>query len=221
MHYLPRPTQLHAAPRAPRHSLARILALGLLALAARLHPVSAAEPEADAAWLAEHYTKFEHRIAMRDGVRLYTQIFVPKDESQAWPILLTRTPYSLRPYGVNEFLDPRGSFEQFARDRFILVRQDVRGRHGSEGEWVEMRPYRTNKKGPADTDESTDTWDTLDWLVKHVPGNNGRAGIFGISYPGFYTSMGMIDTHPALKAASPQAPIADLFQGDDVSHNGA
>jgi putative CocE/NonD family hydrolase len=185
-----------------------------------------AAPEANhdhsAAWFAEHYTKYEHRIPMRDGVRLFTRVYVPRDDSDAtWPILLTRTPYSLKPYGVDHFHDPRGSFEQLAGDRFIMVTQDVRGRHGSEGEFDEMRPYRPHKSGPQDTDESTDAWDTIDWLVKNTPNNNGAAGLFGISYPGFYTSMGMIDSHPALKAASPQAPVADLFQGDDVAHNGA
>lgn len=172
------------------------------------------------AWMAEHYTKFEYRIPMRDGVRLFTRVYVPKDDSQAWPILLTRTPYACKPYGPDHYTDPSGSFETFARDRFILVTQDVRGRFGSEGEFVHVRPYRP-EKGPQDTDESTDAWDTIDWLVKHVPGNNGRVGLVGISYPGFYTAMGMIDSHPALRAASPQAPIADWFLGDDVYHHGA
>jgi putative CocE/NonD family hydrolase len=173
-----------------------------------------------ATWLAEHYTKFEYRIPMRDGVRLFTRVYVPKDDSQPWPILLTRTPYACKPYGPDNYTDPSGSFETFARDRFILVTQDVRGRFGSEGEFVHVRPFRP-VKGPRDTDESTDAWDTIDWLVKHVPGNNGRVGLFGISYPGFYTAMGMIDSHPALKAASPQAPIADWFMGDDLHHHGA
>lgn len=172
------------------------------------------------AWLAEHYSKFEYRIPMRDGVRLFTRVYVPKDDSQAWPILLTRTPYALKPYGADNYTDPAGSFESLARDNFILVTQDVRGRYGSEGRFVDMRPYQTNK-GPKDTDESSDAWDTIDWLVKNVPGNNGKVGIFGISYPGFYSSMGMIDSHPALKAASPQAPISDWFAGDDLRHNGA
>lgn len=176
--------------------------------------------EATAAWLAEHYTKYEHRIPMRDGVRLFTRVFVPKDDSQAWPILLTRTPYGLKPYGVDNYTDPAGSFETLAKDRFILVTQDVRGRYGSEGEFMHVRPYRPDK-GTKDTDESSDAWDTIDWLVKNVANNNGKVGMFGISYPGFYTSMGMIDGHPALKAASPQAPISDWFMGDDLHHNGA
>lgn len=177
-------------------------------------------PDATAAWLAEHYTKYEFRIPMRDGVRLFTRVYTPKDDTQSWPILLTRTPYALKPYGADNYTDPAGSFENFARDTFILVTQDVRGRYGSEGDYVHVRPFLPHK-GPKDTDESTDAWDTIDWLVQHVPGNNGRVGLFGISYPGFYTSMGMIDSHPALAAASPQAPIADWFMGDDLHHHGA
>jgi len=183
---------------------------------------SAADPTPDtnAVWLAEHYTKYEHRIPMRDGVRLFTRVYVPKDDSQAWPIILTRTPYALKPYGVANYNDPAGTFRELAKDRNILVTQDVRGRYGSEGTYMHVRPFNPSK-GPKDIDESSDAWDTIDWLVKNVPNNNGKAGMFGISYPGFYTSMGMIDSHPALKAASPQAPISDWFVGDDIHHNGA
>jgi uncharacterized protein len=195
-----------------------LVSAGLAASSARAEDKPA---EANAAWLAEHYTKYEHLIPMRDGVQLLTRVFVPKDDSQAWPILLTRTPYALKPYGSSNYFDPAGSVETLAKDTFILVTQDVRGRYGSEGEFVDVRPFNPSRRGPQDTDESTDAWDTIDWLVKNVPGNNGRVGMFGISYPGFYTSMGMIDSHPALKAASPQAPIADWFMGDDVNHNGA
>ncbi len=174
----------------------------------------------NAAWLAEHYTKYEHRIPMRDGVRLFTRVYVPKDDAQAWPILLTRTPYGLKPYGSDNYTDPSGSFQTLAKDKFILVTQDVRGRNGSEGEFMNVRPFNPQKTGK-ETDESSDAWDTIDWLAKNVPRNNGKVGLFGISYPGFYTSMGMIDSHPALRAASPQAPIADWFVGDDIHHNGA
>ena len=192
--------------------------LGLLFLA---RPVlQAADSDTNSAWLAEHYTKYEHRIPMRDGVRLFTRVYVPKDESHRWPIILTRTPYALKPYGSDNYTDPSGSFLTLARDRFILVTQDVRGRYGSEGTYVHVRPFNPNK-GPKDIDENSDTWDTIEWLVKHVPNNSGLVGMFGISYPGFYTSMGMIDSHPALKAASPQAPISDWFMGDDLNHNGA
>jgi putative CocE/NonD family hydrolase len=157
---------------------------------------------------------------MRDGVRLFTRVYVPKDDSKHWPIILTRTPYALKPYGDDNYSDPSGSFRTLAKDKFILVGQDVRGRFGSEGQYVHVRPFNPHK-GPKDADESSDAYDTIDWLVKNVPNNNGKVGMFGISYPGFYTSMAMIDSHPALKAASPQAPIADWFIGDDVHHNGA
>ena len=199
-----------------------ILCLSVFLLLAAGHVWAADAKPADTnlLWLAEHYTKYEHRIPMRDGVRLFTRVYVPKDDSQTWPIMLTRTPYALKPYGADNYNDPSGSFETLARDNFILVTQDVRGRYGSEGEYVHVRPFNP-KKGPKDTDENSDAWDTIDWLVKNVPNNNGKVGMFGISYPGFYTSMGMIDTHPALKAASPQAPIADWFMGDDLHHNGA
>src|SRR3954470_15193687 len=176
--------------------------------------------DTNSAWLAEHYTKYEHRIPMRDGVRLFTRVYVPKDDSRSWPIILTRTPYALKPYGVDNYTDPSGSFRTLAKDKFILVTQDVRGRYGSEGDYVHVRPFNPAKTG-TQTDESSDAYDTIDWLVKNVPNNNGKAGMFGISYPGFYTSMGMIDSHPALKAASPQAPISDWFIGDDLHHNGA
>ncbi len=197
--------------------------LGLvLVLSFNSRTALAAEPSADtnAVWLAEHYTKYEHRIPMRDGVRLFTRVYVPKDDSQAWPILLTRTPYALKPYGTANYNDPAGTFRELAKDQNILVTQDVRGRYGSEGEYLHMRPFNPNK-GPKDIDESSDAYDTIDWLVKNIPNNSGKVGLFGISYPGFYTSMGMIDSHPALKAASPQAPISDWFMGDDLHHNGA
>jgi putative CocE/NonD family hydrolase len=171
-------------------------------------------------WFIENYTKYEHLIPMRDGVKLFTRVYVPKDDSHSWPIILTRTPYALKPYGTDNYTDPVGSFKTLAHDLFILVTQDVRGRYASEGKYVHVRPFNPHK-GQKDSDESTDAYDTIDWLVKHVPNNNGNVGMFGISYPGFYTSMGMIDSHPALKAASPQAPIADWFIGDDLHHNGA
>ncbi len=179
-----------------------------------------ASGDTNAAWLAEHYTKYEHRIPMRDGVKLFTRVYVPKDDSQPWPILLTRTPYALKPYGADNYNDPAGTFHELARDKNILVTQDVRGRYGSEGTYLHVRPFNPNKRAQ-EIDESSDAYDTIDWLVKNIPNNNGNVGMFGISYPGFYTSMGMIDSHPALKAASPQAPIADWFMGDDLHHNGA
>ncbi len=176
--------------------------------------------DTNAVWLAEHYTKYEHLIPMRDGIRLFTRVYVPKDDSQRWPIVLTRTPYAVKPYGPDNYNDAVGTFGVLARDKFILVMQDVRGRYGSEGQYMHVRPFNPNK-GPKESDESSDAYDTIDWLVKHVPNNNKKVGMFGISYPGFYTSMAMINSHPALKAASPQAPVSDWFMGDDLHHNGA
>ena len=132
------------------------------------------------AWMAEHYTKHEHRIPMRDGVRLFTRVYVPKDSSTRWPILLTRTPYALKPYGPDAYSKFSGSLGTFAEDRFILVTQDVRGRYASEGTFEHVRPFRPGKTG-TQTDESSDAWDTIDWLVKNVPGNNGRVGMTGMS----------------------------------------
>lgn len=173
-------------------------------------------------YLREHYTKREYQIPMRDGVKLFTAVYTPKDTSRAYPIMLRRTPYSVRPYGEDQFPDvPIGPSMRFVRDGFIFALQDVRGRMMSEGEFVNMRPHRAEKRSPQDTDESTDTYDTIQWLIDNLANHNGRVGMWGISYPGFYTAAGIIDTHPALKAASPQAPIADWFIGDDFHHNGA
>jgi hypothetical protein len=167
------------------------------------------------------YTKYEYRIPMRDGKRLFTAVYVPKDQGQPYPILLNRTPYTVRPYGVDQYKSDLGPSPLFGKAGYIFAYQDVRGRWMSEGEFVNMRPHNPAKKGSLDIDESTDTYDTIDWLLKHVPNHNGRVGLWGISYPGFYTAAGMIDAHPALKAASPQAPITDWFIGDDWHHNGA
>lgn len=167
------------------------------------------------------YTKYEYRIPMRDGVRLFTSVYVPKDTSGKYPLLLRRSPYSCKPYGVDQYPALLGPSDPLARSGYIYVFQDVRGRWMSEGELVNMRPHIADKKSPRDVDESSDTYDTIDWLVKNIPGNNGRVGQWGVSYPGFYTSCGMIDAHPALKASSPQAPICDWFIGDDWHHNGA
>lgn len=171
-------------------------------------------------YVRTHYTKYEYSIAMRDGAKLFTSVYVPKDLSQKYPIMFDRTPYSVAPYGVDNFRAQLGPSEKFAKDGFIFVYQDVRGRNMSEGEFENMRPHNPAKRGPKDIDESTDTYDTVDWLIRNVPNNNGRVGIWGISYPGFYTAAGIIDAHPAVKAASPQAPITDWFIGDDFHHNG-
>lgn len=164
----------------------------------------------------ELYDKAEYRIAMRDSVKLYTAVYTPKTDAKA-PILIFRTPYGCAPYGPGEF--PRGFGSGYMRsyiDRgYIVVMQDVRGRFMSEGEFVHVRPA-----GYGETDETTDSYDTVEWLVKHVPHNNGRVGFAGSSYPGFYAMMGGLCTHPAVKAVSPQAPVTDWFMGDDVRHNG-
>ncbi len=172
-------------------------------------------------YIKANYTKYEHRIAMRDGARLFTSVYIPKDASKKYSLLLQRTPYSVAPYGADQYRTALGPSEKFAREGFVVVYQDVRGRYQSEGKWLEMTPHRASKKSPQDIDESTDTYDTIDWLVKNVPNNTGRVGTWGISYPGFYTAAGMIDAHPAHKAASPQAPVTDLYMGDDAFHNGA
>ncbi len=167
------------------------------------------------------YTKREVAIPMRDGTRLYTAIYLPKDASEPHPILLTRTPYSIQPYGVDQYRATVGPSAAFAKENYIVVYQDVRGRWMSEGTFDHMRPHKPTKAGPRDVDESTDTYDTIEWLLAHVPNHNGRVGMWGISYPGFYVAAGMIDAHPALKAASPQAPVSDWFSSDDWHHNGA
>src|SRR5215211_6748283 len=181
----------------------------------------AAAPSAELAYLRAHYTKYEYNIPMRDGVHLFTAAYVPKDSSKRYPILLSRTPYSGKPYGEDVSPNPSGPLNYYAKERFIFALQDVRGRNGSEGTFVHVRPIIEHKSTAKDIDESTDAFDTIDWLVKNVPGNNGRVGMLGISYPGFYAACGMIDSHPALKCVSPQAPVSDWFIGDDFHHNGA
>ena len=171
-------------------------------------------------YIKANYTKYEYRIPMRDGKRLFTSVYIPKDATQKYPILIDRTPYSVSPYGVDNYKTDLGPSPKFGKEGFIFVYQDVRGRNMSEGEFDNMRPQIDQKKGNHDIDESSDTYDTIDWLVKNLPVNNGKVGMWGISYPGFYTAVGVIDAHPALKAASPQAPITDWFVGDDFHHNG-
>ena len=168
-----------------------------------------------------NYTKYERYISMRDGTRLFTAIYVPKDFSKPYPIMLTRTPYSVAPYGSDRYRDTIGPSFLFEKEGYVFVYQDVRGRWMSEGTYEHMRPYKAVKSGSHDFDETTDTWDTIDWLVKNIPNTNGRVGMWGISYPGFYAAAALIDAHPALKAVSPQAPVADWFSTDDWHHNGA
>jgi putative CocE/NonD family hydrolase len=194
----------------------RSLFLLLLAPAFALGQVPAEPPR----YIRENFTKREVQIPMRDGVRLFTSIYAPKDTSKKYPILMTRTPYGVSPYGVDSFKKALGPSRHFLSDGYIFVYQDVRGCYMSEGKFVNMTPHRAAKKDKHDIDESTDTYDTIDWLLKNVPNNNGKVGHWGISYPGFYAAAGMIDAHPALKAVSPQAPIADWFW-DDFHHHGA
>jgi putative CocE/NonD family hydrolase len=177
-------------------------------------------------YVKAHYTKYEYRIPMRDGKKLFTAVYVPKasafgTDTGPYPFLMDRTPYSVGPYGEDEYPAQLGPSQEFEKGGYIFVYQDVRGRWMSEGEFVEMRPHIDDKKSPNDVDDASDTYDTIEFLLKHVPNNNGKVGIWGISYPGFYTSASMIDSHPALVAASPQAPMTDLFQGDDAYHGGA
>lgn len=173
-----------------------------------------------ARYIRANYTKREVMIPVRDGVRLFTAIYEPKDKSKIYPIMLNRTPYTVRPYGEDEFRNSLGPSELFVREGYIFVYQDVRGRWRSEGVFEDVRPDIDNRT-PQQIDESTDTYDSIEWLLKDIPNDNGRVGMWGISYPGFYTSAGAIDSHPALKAISPQAPVSDWFHGDDMHHNGA
>lgn len=171
-------------------------------------------------YVQENYTKKEVAITMRDGVKLHTTIYAPKDDSKAYPIIMQRTPYSSQPYGAGKFKTKIAPNINMMQEGYIVVYQDVRGRWKSEGHYENMRAYIPNKTSNEQVDESTDTYDTIDWLVNNVENNNGRVGIWGISYPGYYSTYATIDAHPALKAASPQACIGDFFF-DDFHHNGA
>src|SRR5438270_8345963 len=150
----------------------------------------------DSAWILQHYYKIERRIPMRDGIKLFTAIYVPKDSTEAHPILMTRTPYSCAPYGEADFRPFWYSYTKaYFKEGYVIVIQDVRGRWMSEGDFVNVRPFNPNKKTPKDIDESSDTYDAIDWLVKNVPHNNGKVGVFGISYPGFYSTMAAASNH--------------------------
>jgi len=191
---------------------------------AQPHRPDAQPPGED--YVRAHYTKYEYRIPMRDGVKLFTAVYVPKvsafpDDPGPYPFLMERTPYNVGPYGEDRYPAQLGPSDEFEKSGYIFVYQDVRGRWMSEGKFVEMRPHIDEKKSPQDVDDSSDTYDTIEFLLKHVPNNNGKVGIWGISYPGFFTSASIIDSHPAIAAASPQAPMTDLFRGDDSYHGGA
>ncbi|MBS1751379.1 MAG: CocE/NonD family hydrolase [Bacteroidetes bacterium] len=176
----------------------------------------------DSAWIRNNYHKKEVYITMRDGVRLFTSMYIPNDNTTDHPILMTRTPYSCSPYGEDNFRNFWSNHNrQYFKDGYIIVIQDVRGRWMSEGQFEDVRPFNADKRTKKDIDESSDTYDTIDWLVKSVAHNNGKVGVFGISYPGFYSTMAAASNHPALKAVSPQAPVTEWFLGDDFHHNGA
>ncbi|MDX2047483.1 MAG: CocE/NonD family hydrolase [Chitinophagaceae bacterium] len=176
----------------------------------------------DSAWIKENYYKIERMIPMRDGIKLFTAIYIPKDTTEKHPILMQRTPYSCSPYGEENFREFWNSYHRYyMRENYIFVVQDVRGRFMSEGDFVDVRPFNPGKITNQDIDDASDTYDAIDWLIKNIPHNNGRAGTFGISYPGFYATMTALSGHPALKAVSPQAPVTDWFIGDDFHHNGA
>jgi putative CocE/NonD family hydrolase len=174
----------------------------------------------DTSWIRNNYKKTEQYITMRDGIKLFTAIYTPTDSSQTYPILMHRTPYSIRPYGANSYRRSLGPNGYLMREKYIFVYQDARGRYKSEGNFREMTPAIDVKKSNKDVDESSDTYDTIEWLLKNTK-NNGNVGQSGISFPGYYSSAGLPDAHPALKAVSPQAPMSDEFIGDDCYHNGA
>ncbi|QKJ29421.1 CocE/NonD family hydrolase [Mucilaginibacter mali] len=185
-----------------------------------LLPFLAAAQNPDSAWFVNNYIKKEVTIPMRDGVKLFTSIYMPKDQSEKHPILLTRTPYSVSPYGAN-YRPYWNSYQmRYIREGYIIVNQDIRGKYMSEGQFEVVRPFNPNKKTSKDIDEASDSYDTIDWLIKNIDGNNGRVGGIGISFPGFYATMIALSGHPALKAVSPQAPVTDRFFGDDDHHNG-
>lgn len=176
----------------------------------------------DSIWLRENYYKKEVQISMRDGVKLFTALYIPKDNSVKHPILFNRTPYSCAPYGENSF-NPRlysTYWINYLKEGYIIAIQDVRGRWMSEGDFVDIRPFNPAKKNK-EFDEASDTYDAIEWMINNIPANNKRVGVFGISYPGFYSTMAALSNHPALKAVSPQAPVTEWFMGDDFHHNGA
>ena len=186
-----------------------------------LLPFAAFAQGSDSTWLVNNYIKKELTIPMRDGVKLFVSVYLPKDQSEKHPILIERTPYSCSPYGKDYRAFWADHLIQYCKKGYIMVIEDVRGRWMSEGDFADVRPFNFNKKTNKDIDESSDTYDTIDWLLKNLENNNGKVGVFGISYPGFYSTMASLSGHPALKAVSPEAPVTDWFVGDDFHHNGA
>ncbi len=199
----------------------RIFFLSLLFASVLFTQLSYAQDNG-ANYVRENYNKVERLIPMRDGKKLFTAIYIPKNisASQTYPFLINRTPYTVAPYGEDRYKTSLGNYPAVMHEGFIFVYQDVRGKWMSEGDFEDVRPTNI-LKGKKQIDESTDTYDTIDWLVKNIKFNNGKAGLYGISYPGFYATAGLIKTHPALKAVCPQAPVTDWFIGDDFRHGGA
>ena len=192
----------------------------LLLLLTATSSAMAQNPATDSTWLVTHYTKTEVNIPMRDGIKLFTAIYEPKNNGKH-PILINRTPYSIGPYGENAYKAFWNThYMEYFRKNYIVVLQDVRGTFMSEGEFMDVRPFNDHK-GPKETDEASDTYDGIEWLIHNVKNNNGKVGVFGISYPGYYATMAALSGHPALKAVSPQAPVTEWFIGDDFHHNGA
>lgn len=194
----------------------------LLLLTTLLSPLITLAQNADSIWFVNNYTKKEVSIPMRDGVKLFISAYLPKDNSEKHPILMERTPYSCAPYGKDKYRPFWvNHLIEYCKKGYIMVIADVRGRWMSEGQFMDVRPFNSNKKTNKDIDEASDTYDTIDWMVKNLENNNGNVGVFGISYPGFYSTMASLSGHPALKAVSPEAPVTDWFVGDDFHHNGA
>ncbi len=206
--------------RKVNYYLSVIFSVLLLACSSEKETYVPFSTEEDELFITQNYEKKEVYIPMRDGTRLFTSIYTPKGKDKKYPILMNRTPYGVKPYGENEYKKTLGPTMRLTRDFYIYVYQDVRGKYMSEGEFVNMTPHeQTNARGER-INESTDTFDTIEWLLENLGNHNGKVGQWGISYPGFYTAAGMIDSHPALVAVSPQAPIADWFF-DDFHHHGA
>jgi putative CocE/NonD family hydrolase len=203
----------------------RLPVLHAILAAGALHGARLVSQGTDSSFVRDNFTKYEHRIPMRDGIQLFTIVYVPKDASAAttYPILMDRTCYSIAPYGLDSYARSIGPNPFVMREKYIFVAQDVRGRYMSEGTFANARPFIPDSVKARDakaTDEASDTYDTIDWLVKNIPFNNGKVGQYGISYPGFYASMGALSRHPALVVSSPQAPVTDFFF-EDFHHNGA
>lgn len=178
-------------------------------------------PNADSIWITQNYSKREMYVPMRDGVKLYTAIYEPKAKNERHPILINRTPYSIAPYGEGKYrANWNNHYKEYFKRGYIMVMQDVRGRMMSEGTFMDVRPFNPKKQG-TQIDEASDTYDLIDWLLANTKNNNGNVGIYGISYPGYYATMGALSGHPAMKASSPQAPVTEWFVGDDFHHNGA